>query len=1157
MPVASEIDRLKQTVLRDHLADLSKISNEKQTGAFTIDRGYLDEKGNSTEFGDEYLTLLDAGLLDEKGELTEDGRIYAMSRDESINSPFQDFEKREKLGLNKLDEINAPKVGAVEGLVGMAKDFFTKSLPKVDALLLRPWAKGSKDVLGYDPMIEKDRVTNDVLNIAKGALFSAEPLATGAAYKGADLLLPLMGDDENENEKAALVLKQEYLRTRKENDAIKGIDLLTAITGGSTKPMEIRERAVEKAGEEAIASQERDFQLFGELALDPTTLASFGTTKAVTALNAATSRAALHAEKMAVKASVLSAEKLGIESQRLALQGALERAGKVGMNVAEREEALRSIGKHSQAERYTATKTKIGEKLTEIKSKIDELGEAEARITQDLQGLQKKKGVGEAMLALRNKAKEFNALPAKVFGEITEKIGDKLIKTDAWLDDLATRTGASGFYDALKSVPGMAASIALGPTAAIPSAIARTLAAGPIVESIGRYSKILGRELMQERGSVPYWRRVANNPTLSTAQKFLSHRLDELTLGGRLPKLAKDVAKGTAAAYPLNLSIEYLQDPYADFSDIAERAGAYSLIFGGGSMGAGGVFRGTRAELKQTRINDEINFTKNLLDSQKAGFDSMSKGAKRTLATVSAAFPNLNFDFSEGVTNRYDPVTNTAFINPKSNNPLRPLIAHEVLHYATARNQIIPVIQHMLLGDNETPGILRKTNGELDPSFLKFKNEYDKRTDDAGIDRRELKDIAEEYFVENTVDHLLEMVEGGSLSKMARKTQVNRQLSKFIEITMPRIPILKDFFFRTGGAIDTNGKFVYGNGLLAEGMREIPEAKAMMRNLMQEIAGEAATVKTVKSLTKEEKANLPIRKGDPIIDKFHSILAVDKNNVPIKDKNGDHVYISKSVDDARKASGLVIVEDHVKRVNEGYIPAKGEIEKVGNEWQGKFFSNESIKALASKGILNGSQIANLRNINTAIKTGEGIRFMIINHPATIKGRGGKVKYDGLQATLRETVPVGVSVTSKGNILIHLINVDQLNENITNRAASQTGRALYQGNTEAIKQDISAMMELHASNKKTDEYYQEKYGTKWVQHKNFINSIFGLMTKAQKDTNPMFQSDKIKGDGVYRTYRLDRISQAMKMDGTKLPFEYDYVKINYLPDGVVDKSEGKQ
>jgi len=56
-------------------------------------------------------------------------------------------------------------------------------------------------------------------------------------------------------------------------------------------------------------------------------------------------------------------------------------------------------------------------------------------------------------------------------------------------------------------------------------------------------------------------------------------------------------------------------------------------------------------------------------------------------------------------------------------------------------------------------------------------------------------------------------------------------------------------------------------------------------------------------------------------------------------------------------------------------------------------------------------------------------------------------------------------------------------------------------------------------------------------------------------NPLFEADNISkksNDHVYRTYRLDRISQATRMTGSThipMPFVYDSVKMNLMPNGL--------
>jgi len=1137
-----EIDALKQEVLREHINTLKQITPPKEsTGAFTLDRGYLDENNEATPLGAQYLLLRDNGLMDENGELTDEGRVYAKTQKEAVYGSPDDYIKREKLGLNQLDK-DATKVGFGDSMLSMGKQFVTESIPAMFRFM--------SPTASLDPLQQ----INDASTLVKSSWLSLEPLATGAVNKVADLSLALSNADADEKETASLLLKQEYERKRYDYDSITGADFLTALSGGSTVPNQMRDILIKQKGEEYVTEQEQAIGLVGSF-VDPSVPASMGSTLIAKSVGQTMMRSLLNAEKQALKFSVLSTEQAGIRSQMAALESALSRAEGVGAKVTEKASAFESVGKTAESVRYKATAARIGDSMQDIKGKLDELAEVDSKISTDLAGLSKKAGIGDALIGINNKIQQFNALPANVVGQTVEAIGNGLMKADAWLDDIATRTGIDGVYNTLKSIPGLSAGLVLGPAAAVPTIGARILASGPFLESVGKYTKILGKELMQARGSSSYWQRVANNPTISNAQRFLSHRMDELTLGGYLPELGANVAKGTAASYPMNLAIEYLQDPYGDTKDILSRAGGVSLVFGGGFSGVTQMFKGSKETLKSVRIADELNFTRNLLESQKAGFNSLGKGSRRMVSSFAAAFPNLNWDFVDGLPSRYDPVTNTVRINPKSNNPLRPLIAHEVGHYISIRNGANPLIHSMLLGDAETPGILRKTNGELDPEFQRFKDEYDRRTDAGNIERRSLEAIAEEYFIENTVDHMVEMVESGELSKMTGRTQAGRQLRKFIQATMPRVPILKDFFFRTGGAMQAGGKFVEGNGLLAEGLRELPEAKAMMRNLIRDTAGEASLVPRGKGEKGDAGNRLPVQKGDPIVDSFHSVLESDANGQPLLDKDGDHIPLSKATDEARQAAGLVLIEEQIRRVNDGYMPEDGEIKLIPDQgWQGRFISPATINALAAKGILNAKQIAILRNINTATRQNSGTRYMVINHPATIKRRGGKIRYASLEATLRETVPVGFSITKTGNILVHLMSVDQLHKNVTSRAASKRGQALYQGNTEAIKKDISAMMDMHATNTKTDKYYQDKYGPKWEEYQQFINTIFGQMTKEQRSINPMFDADKIKDGNVYRTFRLDRISKATKMDGTPIPFNYDYVKVNYFPDGVVEKSE---
>lgn len=1172
MPV-SEIDSLKQDVLRTHLADLSKDGRDAVTDF--VQRGYLTEDGQSTELGDEFLSLLDSGLMDDRGNLTDEGKIYAMSYRDSLDADPAIYQKRDERGLNQLDKDSGGDGGGFWSMLG---DVATKGFPRIAETAYNAYAAPAieaativprsiyKAVAGDDIKLPRtqthDETVNAIAENITGGLLASEPLAAGAAFGAEQLAATLQGKKDE-----AYAAKQAWERHNAEVTELKGAEMMDFLTGAD-QWLKSREALVAQHGEEAVKIKEEQDRLAGNFAFDPSNILSVGAGKLVTAGAGAMARGSLYAEKMALKGKVLAAGTAAAAAERATLEAAVAKASTTVSKAAERAAALRSVGNDALATRWEGVAQRLSDRTSPYASRITELTETEAKLASELESLGSKPAVAEAIVAANQKLAALKQLPPQAVGSLLENVGTGLVKTDEFASEVASRIGIDGVYKSMRSLPGRAGSFVsasmLGPMAAVPAAIGQVLATGPLLQGVGNFTKILGKEFIAERGSVPFWRRVANNSTISKTQRFLAHRMDEMTLGGRATEVLGKAAKGTAAAYPMNLALDVLQDPNHDIGASATRALSPSLVFGGGSAGAGALFKGSKQRMKTMRLADEINFTRNLTPDQRSGFDSLSRGGRRVVSTYAAAFPNLNWEFTPHAPSRYDSSTNTVRVNPESPNPIRALVGHEVEHYLTIRNQMQPVIHSMLLGDAVTPGLLRSTDGKLAPEFQKFSDAYNKRMADQGLDPVPLEKMAEEYFNEATVDHLTEMVESGELSKMAGRTQLGRKVNALIEATIPKSAILRDFFWRTGGVMDSTGRHVMGNGLLADGIRENPAARKMMRDMVRSSAGEAATVQG-KGINPKEGAGtaIPVEKGDPIIDSFHPVLETDANGVPIKDKDGNHVALSRATDEARSSAGHIITEAQTKRVNEGYLPDPDEIKmQPDGTWAGTYIPKPLLDALAARGILNNKQIAILRNISTATKGGDGIRYLITNHPATIKGRGGKVRYSTMGATLRETVPVGFQITKDGNILVNLMNVEQLNRNINTRAASKTGKSLYDGNTEVIKQDIAAMMDLHKANKKTDAYYQTGeggrpgftgYGPKWQEHQRFINTIFGQMTKEQQNINPMFQSDKVDPrSGVYRTYRLDRISKATKMDGTPMPFGYTHVKMNYFPDGVMDE-----
>jgi len=510
----------------------------------------------------------------------------------------------------------------------------------------------------------------------------------------------------------------------------------------------------------------------------------------------------------------------------------------------------------------------------------------------------------------------------------------------------------------------------------------------------------------------------------------------------------------------------------------------------------------------------------------------------------------LNVQFREGGGGNYDRRSNTAIIDTTSPDKLRPLVAHEVNHHIQIKAQMEDGIAAALVGDGVMGGMLRTADGKLDPNFAKAMQTYNDRMIAERHEPLDAREFAIEYFNEATVDDLVAQTESGELQRVAGRSDFERIVRGFVRTTIAKAPIIRDLSLKLGGAIDASGRMVQGNGLLADGVREMPFAKKMLRDAIREQAGRPMT--QLADETKAPAVTIPaesLKNNPAITGALFSDLKTDKDGNPILGADGLPSYIDKQTELKRAASGLILEEITRAKIERGEMLPPGEFAPQENgTYKGTHFSEAHINALRDSGNWNMKQIASLRLLNNSAKKFDGSTFLVLNQPALKRNKLGKKVYDGIALTFREAVPTAVSTTKAGNILIHLFSVTKFRENVKNRAASKRGKLLYQGNEVAINTDAEAVMNLHKQGQPTDAYFAEKYGPQMgPEYKNFVNSVFGLLTKAQKDFNPVFEADKIgEKDGVFRTYRLDRINQTTRLDGTPLPFVYDAAKTNRMP-----------
>lgn len=1170
----NERSLLEEEALKYHLTGQASVLEQAQkqqvelaplsTPEGRYQRGLVDENDEATDEGRLFVDLLDAGLYDDSGQLTQKGQAFAMDPEEALmeqNLPA--YIIREKSGLNEMPDT--PFADTVSATAGYLWDAVkgTGRMIRQSPLLNPLWAlpdgaeREAEDLLANQAFLE-------------GAVNAPAQLGAGLTRLSEKAWL-----DPTEDEQAYYFSKQKFDRITREINDLEAADYAAVLSETQGAVMDkARQSAIEQVGAKRAGEIVQEGQASGALVGDPSNYLSAGAGALVAGAEKAPILARMSAKVEQSVQAGYRAEQALLTAQRAKLAAdKLARGAQVAMQQADN---LGSIGKTVNADRFRQVGTRLATQADEAQRAVPALEAAAKESAEHAARLAEASGGAQRVLAtidqMKQVGRQVRAAPAKVMGQALEGIGDGLMKADSWVDaNLKT-------FSKLK---GAAALVGIGTGNLSAAAPAAVLAAGPAVRGIGNYLRIIGDELAQARGTVPFWRRTAENTSATPLMRATSHAIDFATLGGKVPNVIGRTARGIAAAAPVDIGFEVLASG-GDISPNTLKQGlAESLIFGGGGAFGGAVVKGNLAEMRARAAGDELNFRRSLSPEQSKVFNRMNPGARKSLGIYAATFPNLKFEVTESGPSSFNRATNTATINVNQADFLRPVIAHEVNHFLQVSGQIEEGVRAMLLGDGTTGGLLRSKDGKLDRNFSDFATAYNRRMTEGGMQPLDVNDLALEYFNEATVDYLMGDVESGKLQAQARRSRGEKAIRRIVEATVPKLPIIRNLFLRTGGALDAKGNMVPGNGLLAAGVRELPGARKMMRDV-REAAMKRGSMRLPESKPVPVEITNPIDQR-PVIDSMFSLYETDPDGNVIVDAKGVPQVINKDTEKARSTAGkdaLKVIDAEIEAeaaALEGRQVADPEpidpndeiaIEEIRSEtpeqksrrvkrrengkYEGTHLSPKAMQAIRKSQKLNKLQMANLRMLNRASRDMTGETFSVINHPALKTSDNGRKTYDALGATQREVVPIGFHINKNGAVSVSLMSVTQLVENIQNRAAAERGKRLYGGNELAIRNDVEAVIQLHREGQKTDGYFAGKYGARGPEYKNFINSVLDLATPEQRAKNPLFDEDSmtVKNKGVVKSYRIDRINQAVRLQGrTPLPFQYESVKLNLLPLGV--------
>jgi hypothetical protein len=1155
--------------------------------------GFVDNEGNATPRGELFFNLKESGVFNEDGTINEKGQAYLLTS--------REVEKPENRWAFKIlfdDGLTRPD-GTFDDALEGAKEFVGKvavgafDIYRMGQKLTSPtaWLDIVKDnVYGKQTIAEQatsslatlEQSVKNVVTTA-GYLDILQGLTGDLLYKGIDAandiqLTKELSDAAEDNLYAAR--QRQYSAQQALQDVQVGeiAEAVFGIDNAAKAAQEFKQTLGEEKFNRTYSGSSAVTELFGNV--ENVIPASKAFTIAGSVPRA--SRAILKAQQtlgkvaqmdvaLAKAGETIEAGNSILRKEAIQVPLAQKLASDISARAAGNPELLTRANQASEvSKRLTASADEVRSTMPTAMRELEELTAKRNSLATRIPEVYAQKVMQTAELGRR-----LRSAPARTMSSILERTGETLTKVDDAVTGYLKDRGLDQAYNAALGASGVVG-LAGNPLVGAIGITGAALKTGKFLSEYGKILRYVGKEMENARGQIPFWKRVAAHTAPGSLGRGIAHTFNIFELGGATSDIIRRAGRGVAAAYPSDLFFEWLSDGGDMRPQTMTQAAAESLVIGGSFAAGGGAFMGTKKRMRELAVGDEINFRQGLTDTkQKALYEALPPGVRRSMATYSIANPTLNYNFIDSGTSGYDINTNTANININSNNPLKALVAHETLHHTLIKNNMEGGIAALFLGDTKTNavgGLFRSKDGQLDPEFNQFKDGYYNRLRSAGMTDAEigveypLDKIAVEYFIDQHADQYATMAETGELGALAARGEVRKKLGSVLETVLPKIPVLRDLHIKSGGMIDKDGEWVTGNGILgAEGIRQNPIANKMFREMSRRSSG-MMPGQFEPLISDKEGSGAPLM-FDPAnaidMELMHPFIQVDDNDKPIL-KDGRPVFIDKSVDIDRAMAGLTAMEAMRKRRESNYIPEKGEayVDDDGDMQPG-WLSDSVLNEMFAKHKFNNEQKRMIRQTNRLIKQGDGQRMVMINFPATTRLKSGKVVYAPQKAAIRDAVPVAMTISKDGNILYGLMSVTKLQENIKKRAQSKRGKQLYSSNIDLILLDTQAMMDFHKKGEDSINYFNEKYGAvEGDKRKKFINTMFGLLNqKEQAVLNPMLLEDGIKSkDNVYRTYRADRVSKAVPMapeEYAAMPFSYEAVSQVRMPEAQRAMPEGEQ
>jgi hypothetical protein len=1061
-------------------------------------RGLLDKDGNATKLGEDYLLLEDRGLLKD-GKLTEKGIAFTTPNADLFNTSKWIEQGYSDAVLDEILPIYKIKKDA--GLLQEEK-------PKSENGILTELGKGLLGIAdaatsfgaiglmrGRGPKEQAAIGMKIAEGASEGAIQSLENLTSFAmpAIAGAMKKTGIISEDEARNMEYKQSLKSEmFKRINNEIDIAQVIDAVTNTAIASDAVLQAKQNLGEK-----------DFQnvMNGAYALGslPTDWAGLTVAAGTAGLGSVGTIARDLRQAKNIKQGMLAVNtgktlleaKPVVEAAFVESQAAMSNANKL----------LNDAFKTGNAEQYTLRSKELAQVSQAAKQAESTLANLNVGIENASTVARNSEVAADSVKKLSDYARLGVSTTTEVTAQSVDKIADVAVATNKLLSGVERKLG----FGRIPWLMHAAGAMTLGTAYKVYGGIRLSASLGaPLLKKTAQFATAMGEEMLPRINSSTFWSRVASNERVGS-------------LGGSVAGLLNNttpIVRGVASAakhFPSILAYETINQQGLT-PEAMKRAGTYALVFGPFERLIGG-----KADWKVKQQNEQFNYREKLKTQSPeklASFDGIKDNQLKTfISSFDAAYPKVyDWEIKTSGSSKVDPFTNKIEVNVNDRAGfIRAVASHEALHSILFQHQADGAVTSLMLGSEGRNGLVRDSKGKLNPEFEQFYNNYNKDMVAGGKQPISIEQAAQEYFVDNGAQGFFEDVQAGKLYKAARKTPLQRTVQSAFSSILSAEPLINAIHFKFGGATDSAGRMVMGSGLLADGMRELPEVKRLIKTMYEESAGRPK-MEIKQSFEIPESSNPQHYNGKDAIDRVNKRFTDNGKPLP------DNILIPDE-----KGNGIgVLTEDHL-----------AELEKAGVIDQGEFG-----RAISIQYGFDGNN-----------------PFVFVNKPIE---QGRSVQFNGM--TVNRVKPTQW-ILKNGRLMVEAMDLRQLAVNVRRNAKHEIAKSL--GMTEAnILTDIEKSVEIQNRGLATDDYYKQKDPKNWEKRKRFINSVQGLQTEAQRLNNPLLEKMGMdKKTGIYRTFAFDRIDSSIRWTGDiAIPYgtnSYYNLRNNLLPEAPKMNHMGEQ